>query len=70
MTVKDGEDAVAVASEKVAAMFEATSALGDWDGEAKLTPTVEALPGDGATLRFKVKPGDGTSASAFLRIRR
>jgi hypothetical protein len=51
-------------------MFEATSALCDWDGEVKLTPTVEVLEGDGNTMRFKVKPGDGTAPSAFLRIRR
>ena len=70
VTVTDGGNPVAVASEKVASMFEATSSLGDWDGEAKLIPTVEVLDGDGATMRFKVKPGDGKSTSAFLRIRK
>ena len=70
VTVKDGENAVAVASEKVANMFEATSDLGDWAGEAKLTPTVEVLEGEGNTMRFKVKPGDGKSPSVFLRIRK
>lgn len=70
VTVKDGQKAVVVASEKVKAMFEATSDLGDWVGEAKLIPTVEVLEDDGNIIRFKVKPGDGTAKSAFLRIRR
>jgi len=60
--------AVQADAAKVAEMFEATSDLGDWDGAAKLTPTVEVLDGDGATMRFRVTPGDGTSARAFLRI--
>ena len=70
VTVKDGDDPVKVAEERVAEMFEATSDLGDWAGEAKLAPTVEILESDGATMLFKVKPGDGKSSSAFLRIRR
>ena len=70
VTVKDGEDVVAVTTEKVAKMFEATSDIGDWDGDAKLTPMVEILEGKDNTLRFKVKPGDGKSPSAFLRIRK
>lgn len=70
--VMDGEnpEPVKVAVEKVKAMFEATSDLGDWSGEAKLTPTVEVLEGEGNTMRFKVKPGDGKSPNAFLRIRK
>ena len=68
--VKDGDTAVAVDAEKVAAMFEATGDLGDWNGAAKLTPTVTAEAGDGATMRFKVTPGDGTAPRAFLRIRK
>jgi len=70
VVVKDGERAVAVDPAKVAAMFEATSDLRDWDGAAKLTPVVETLEGDGATMRFRVTPGDGTAPSAFLRIRK
>ena len=58
------------AAEKVKAMFEATSDLGDWDGAAKLTPAVSVETGDGATMRFKVTPGDGTATRAFLRIRK
>lgn len=49
--------------------FEATSDLRDWDGAAKLTPTVVVLEGDGAIMRFRVTPGDGTATCAFLRIR-
>ena len=72
ITVKDGEDAVAVASEKVKEMFEATSDLGDWNSAGKkLTPTVTDLTqGQANHLNFKVRPGDGTSPRAFLRIRK
>ncbi len=65
---KAGETPVRGDADKV--MFEATSDLRDWDGAAKLTPTVEVLEGDGTAMRFRVTPGDGTAASAFLRIRR
>lgn len=70
--VKDGENAMAVASAKVAEMFEATSDLSDWNGEGKkLTPTVTDLTqGCGTSVSFKVKPGDGAAKSAFLRIRK
>ena len=70
VTVKDGEEAVKCAAEKVKDMFEATSDLGDWNGAAKLTPTVSVEAGDGATMRFKVTPGEGTATRAFLRIRK
>ena len=74
VTVKDGEEAVKCAAEKVKEMFEATSDLGDWNGGAKLTPTVtveEPAAADSAeTMRFKVIPGDGTATKAFLRIRK
>ena len=69
VTVMDGAETIAVAKEKVAAMFEATSDLGDWNGEAKLMPNVEILDCVGNTMRFKVTPGDGTAKSAFIRIR-
>ena len=69
--VKDGEDVVKVAEEKVVAMFEATSDLGDWDGDAKLAPTIQGEPvtNPDGTMTFTVIPGDGTARSAFLRIR-
>ena len=51
-------------------MFEATGDLGDWNGAAKLTPTVTVEDGEGATMRFKVTPGDGTAPRAVLRIRK
>jgi hypothetical protein len=68
--VKDGEDVVKVAEEKVAAMFEATSDLCDWTGAAKLSPTVSgATRNADNTMTFTVIPGDGTTKSAFLRIK-
>ena len=70
VTVKDGEKAVKCAAEKVKEMFEATSDLGDWNGAAKLMPTVLVEDGEGTTMRFKVTPGDGTATRAFLRIRK
>ena len=71
VTVKDGEEAVKCAAEKVKSLFKATSDLGDWDGAAKLEPevSIEATD-DPTTMRFKVTPGDGTSPRAFLQIRR
>lgn len=71
VTIKDGERAVAVDQEKVAAMFEATSDLGDWIGTAKLTPTVTTSGTDASgKMIFVVIPGDGKAAKAFLRIRK
>ena len=71
VTVKDGEIAVVVSAAKVSAMFEATGDLGDWNGAAKLTPTVTTSGTDAnGKMTFVVTPGDGTAAKAFLRIRR
>lgn len=70
ITVKDGDVPVSCMAEKVAALFEATSDLGDWTGAAKLTPTVKVESGEGATMRFTVTPSDGTAPRAFLRIRK
>ena len=67
---RGGERPANVGAEEVAEMFEATSDINDWNGAAKLTPSVEVLEGDGAVMRFNVTPGDGTASSAFLRIRR
>ncbi|MBP5226061.1 MAG: leucine-rich repeat domain-containing protein [Kiritimatiellae bacterium] len=69
VTVKDGDRPVLVDAAKVATLFEATSDLGDWDGAAKLMPSVEVLEGDAVTMRFKVTLGDGTVKRAFLRIK-
>ena len=77
--VKDGEDAVQCAAEKVKEMFEATGDLGDWGGSGRdgAQPSQNALPitvtveaGEGDTMRFRVTPGDGTATRAFLRIRK
>ena len=70
VVVTDGEEVVKCAAEKIAAMFEATSDLGDWNGDAKLTPMVIVEEGDGETMRFRVTPGVGTADRAFLRIRK
>ena len=68
VTVKDGTRVVAATSAKVAAMFEATSDLGDWNGVAKLEPEVTDLTeGVSDVLRFSVSPG--AASSAFLRIK-
>ena len=68
--VRDGDDVVKCSASKVATMFEATSDLGDWNGDAKLTPMVIVEEGDGETMRFRVTPGVGTADRAFLRIRK
>ena len=71
VAVKDGVYPVACSSEKVATLFEATSDLNDWIGDAKLTPEVtfdESGPAS-TTMRFTVVPGDGTSPRAFLRVK-
>ena len=69
VTVKDGEKVVAVDAAKVAAMFEATSDLGDWNGAAKIEPEVHVIDG-GTTMRFIVSLGSGADDKAFLRIRK
>ena len=52
-------------------MFEATGDLGDWNGAAKLTPTVTPSGTDASgKMTFVVTPGDGTASKAFLRIKR
>lgn len=67
VTVKDGEQVVNVDAAKVAALFECTSDLADWTGEAALMPTVTERGGEGETLLFEVTPGRGVER-AFLRI--
>ena len=70
VVVKDGEEIALVDEEKVASMFEATGDLGDWDGAAKLIPSVSnATRNQDGTMTFTVVPGDSTVTSAFLRIK-
>ena len=76
VTVKDGDDVVQCAAEKVKEMFEATTDLGDWNGTARLEPTVTVADGaDSAArdsrfhMRFTIMPRDGTAARAFLRVK-
>lgn len=66
--VNDGEREVLVDADKVAGMFEATGDAGDWGGEGRLPAVAMPTGADGAEMRFKVLPGDGTAGAAFLRI--
>ena len=68
VVVKDGEEAVACAANKVAAMFEATGDLGDWNG-SKLTPAVEQLGTVDGAMRFKVMPPTTAGSSFFMRVK-
>ena len=68
ITVKDGEDIRAVAKEKVEAMFEATSNLGDWNAN-KLTLDIDGHVKEDSSMEFTVTPV-GDPPSAFLRIRK
>ena len=71
VAVKDGEDIVRCAADKVKNMFEASSSLNDWDGASKLIPTVtveQSMDGQNS-MRFIVTPGDGTAKKAFLRVK-
>lgn len=69
VVAKAGGNIVAVDPEKVAARFEATSDLRDWNGAAKLTPDVKDRDTDAnGKMTFAVTLGDGTAPSAFLRI--
>ena len=76
--VKDGEDAVQCAAEKVKEMFEATGDLSDWAAnggsleKSQLPVTVNIVEESGsqsAAMRFNVTPGDGTASKAFLRVK-
>ena len=68
VAVKDGERTVAVEAAKVAAMFEATSDLGDWNGAA-LPVTIEPLGCENAAMQFRVAPSSYAAPQVFLRIR-
>ena len=68
VAVKDGERTVAVDAAKIAAMFEATSDLGDWGGAA-LPVTIEPLGCENAAMQFRVAPSSYTAPQVFLRIR-
>ena len=72
VSVTDGGEPVEVTAAKVAALFEATTDLSDWESPAtKLDPHAEAVTtGSATTVTIRVTPGDGTAPRAFLRIRR
>ena len=70
VVVKNGEEIARVDEKKVASMIETTGDLGDWNGAAKLTPSVtSATRNQDGTMTFTVIPDDGTATSAFLRIK-
>ena len=68
VTIRDGDKPAVVDAAKVAGLFGCTGDLGDWNGPAKLDPTVTQTSAEGDTLRFEVVPGDGRAERAFLRI--
>ena len=68
VTVRDGDKTARVDAAKVAGLVGCTGDLNDWDGPAKLEPTVTQTGAEGDTLRFEVVPGDGNAEKAFLRI--
>ncbi len=67
VTVKDGEQVVNVDASKVAALFECTSDLSAWTGDAALKPTVTEKGVEGEALLFEVTPPSPESR-VFLRI--
>ena len=67
VTVKDGEQVVNVDASKVAELFECTSDLTDWTGEAALKPTVTEKGVEGEALLFEITPA-GPEPRVFLRI--
>ncbi|MBR6021745.1 MAG: SUMF1/EgtB/PvdO family nonheme iron enzyme [Kiritimatiellae bacterium] len=68
VVVHDDAGEVPVDAGKVVGLFEATDDLCDWDGDAKLSATATQTGSDGATMQFKVVPGDGDTDEAFLRL--
>ena len=67
MSVKDGVRDVPVDTAKIATMFEATSDLLDWVGDARIVPTVQVL-GEGNSSRFNVVPME-KPMRFFVRVR-
>ena len=69
VTVRDGGETVMVNAEKVAAMLEATTALTDWTGDAKIVPVVHDISRDEfGVMTFVVTP-EGSPSSFFLRVK-
>ena len=71
VTVMDGEESKRVSSEQGGGMVATTADVVDWTAESRLEPHVTDLTqGVAAPVEFSVKPGDGTSEKAFLRIQK
>ena len=68
VTVKDGENAVSVDADKVAALFEATRQIGDWTAPSLLPLSVTAKGTDGDTLLFEATLSGEAEPGAFLRL--
>ena len=68
VTVADGGRAVQVDAARVAKMFEATSDLRDWNGEAKLYPIATPTGSGDPTMQFNVVPDSCLPDGAFLRL--
>jgi len=78
VVVKDGDETVQCAAEKVKDMFEAVSDLSVWSEgrrvednvscQMPLTVTIDESSSPSA-MRFKMTPGDGTADKAFLRMK-
>lgn len=68
VTVKDGETAVPVDTDKVAALFEATRQIGDWTEPSILPLSVTAKGSDGDTLVFEATLDEESAPGAFLRL--
>lgn len=67
VTVKDGENVVAVDAEKVKVLFESSGNPSDWKG-SRLETSVRKTGEEGNVLHFEVSPGNGQENRAFLRI--
>ena len=69
VSVKDGDDVVAVSSEKVAEMFEATDDLKNWIGGSLKPIVVDVTKGKSGLMYFNVGLGEDRPQSAFIRLK-
>lgn len=67
--VNDDDGIAAVDAEKMAAMFEATTDLTDWTGNAKIIPYISDITQDQQGIMSFVVTPDGMPSSFFLRIK-
>ena len=67
--VNDDDGIAAVDAEKMAAMFEATTDLTDWTGNAKIIPYISDITQDQQGIMSFVVTPDGMPQSFFLRVK-